>query len=205
VDQRAGKFIVLEGPDGSGKTTVMEALVAHLDEKGKPSLLVREPGGTLVGERIREVLLEPDTQLAVETELFLYMAARSELARRVIWPALADGMIVLSQRWLYSSIVYQGLAGGLGADLVEDMGHLATDDVEPDLVCVLMVEAETGLARVGAQPDRMEAKGLGFHRRVVEGYRQLAGRGGTFRAVDATRPLEQVVADVVKEVDRVLE
>jgi dTMP kinase len=132
------------------------------------------------------------------------MAARTELARRVIRPALGDCSVVLSERWLYSSIVYQGLAGGLGEKIVEEMGRLAVGDLEPDLVCVLLVDAETGLARIGGTLDRMEAKGVAYHRKVARGYRDLAARGGIFRAVDASRPLEEVVAEVIEEVDRVL-
>jgi dTMP kinase len=204
VAKAPGSFIVLEGPDGGGKTSVMEALVRHLDEREVTSVIVREPGGTLAGERVREILLEPGDELSPTAELFLYMAARTELAERVIRPALQDGSVVVSERWLYSSIVYQGLAGGLGEEVVRDMGRLAVGDLEPDLVCVLLVDAETGLARIGGALDRMEAKGVAYHRRVVEGYRELAGRGGIFRAVDAARPLDEVVVEVIEEVDRVL-
>ena len=204
MKKRPGVFIVLEGPDGGGKTSVMEALVGHLDGRGVSSVIVREPGGTVAGEKIREMLLDPDVELSAETELFLYMAARSELVRRVVRPALADGAVVLSERWLYSSVVYQGVAGRLGVETVEEISRLAVGDVAPDLVLVLTVDAETGLKRLGSALDRMESKGLAYHRKVAAAYRDLAARGGAFKAVDATRPIEEVVGRVIEEVDSVL-
>jgi dTMP kinase len=170
-----GRFIVLEGADGCGKSTQAERLVASLTALGTDVVHVREPGSTTVGEGVRALLLDRATgALSPRTETLLYLAARAQLVAEVIRPALQAGKTVVSERWTLSTEVYQGLAGDLGLEAVQRAAPLAEDGVQPNLVIVLDVGLGEGLARLTGEPDRMEAKGAAFHERVVEGYRRLA-------------------------------
>jgi dTMP kinase len=169
-----GAFIVLEGPDGAGKTTQARRLVEGLERRGLPSELVREPGGTPIGEKIRAILLDPANEpMDARTELLLYMASRAQLCREKIQPALERGRIVVADRFLASSVVYQGLVGGLGAEEVLATGLLATGGLKPDITVILDVDAERATARVAkrAPRDRLEQKDADYHRRVFAGYR----------------------------------
>jgi len=203
-----GVFIAIEGPDGSGKTTQARHLVERLSAEGRDVLAVREPGGTPAGERIREILLDPAVgELSAECETFLYMAARAELVRRVIRPALESGRVVISDRYLLSTVAYQGGAGALGAEAVRETGRLATGDLSPDRTVVIDVPARTGLARVKAAgaADRMEGKGLAYHEAVREAYLAEASRDASAVVVDGTRSEDEVAEAVWDEVLRVLE
>lgn len=172
-------FLVIEGLDGSGKSTQIRLLREWLASRTRePVLLVREPGGTALGESLRALLLATEEgPLTPETELFLFMAARADLCRRRLAPALARGEIVLADRFLWSSVVYQGYAGGLDPEEVLRIGRVAVGGLEPDLTIILDVPPETGEGRrSGVSPDRMEAKGLEFQARVRSGYLDLARR-----------------------------
>jgi len=210
-----GAFIVIEGPDGGGKTTHARELARALRAEGREVLLTREPGGTPLGERLRRLLLsvrrgerknEERTTLA---ELFLFMAARAELVETVIRPALDEGKIVVSDRFLPSSVVYQGVAGGLGAETVEEVGRLATGGLEPELTVILDLPAATGLARSrrgrgGA--DRIESRGAQYHEKVRRGFLRLARRCGSsgVLVVDTRRPEAEVRAAILARVRDVL-
>jgi dTMP kinase len=167
---------VFEGVDGSGKSTQARLLAGVLREsRGSDVLLVREPGGTLLGERVRDLVLSPEMgELAPETELFLFMAARSHLVRSRILPALAGGQTVISDRFLWSSAVYQGTAGGLDTEEILRMGELALHGVEVSRTFVIDLDPEVALRRV-REPDRMEKRGLEFQKRVRDGFLALAG------------------------------
>jgi len=199
-----GRFVVLEGPEGSGKTTQIETLAARLKAEGHPITLVREPGGTRIGEAIRKVLLDADHDgMTVGTELLLYMACRAQLVHEVIDPALAEGRIVLADRFLTSTIVYQGIAGGMGADGVRTLYRETCGETLPDLVVVLDVDAEAGLARLEETFDRMEQKPVAFHRRVREGYLSVAGNDrDRYVVVDASRSIDVVSEAIWREVTR---
>lgn len=169
-------FIVFEGVDGAGKSTQAELLARELGARSQPVELVREPGGTPLGEELREILLRPDRcAIAPEAELFLFMAARAQLVRERIQPALRQGRIVISDRFLWSSVVYQGARCSLSFDEILRMGRVATGGLIPDRTFVIDLEPEIALARV-EKPDRMEAGGIELQRRVREGFLALARR-----------------------------
>ncbi|HUU42199.1 MAG TPA: dTMP kinase [Planctomycetota bacterium] len=199
-----GKFIVLEGPEGSGKTTQIERLSARLVAEGLAPTVVREPGGTRIGEAVRIVLLDAgNSRMTVGTELLLYMACRAQLVHEVIDPALDAGRAVLADRFLTSTIVYQGIAGGMGSEGVKKLYRETCGETQPDLVVVLDVDAEAGLGRVTKEFDRMERKPLEFHRRVREGYLAVAGNDpDRYVVLDASRTVDEVAEAVWREVKR---
>lgn len=175
MTKKRGVFIVLEGADGCGKSTQATRLAKALGARGRRVLHVRDPGGTRLSEAVREILLDSRTgELSVAAETFLYVAARAQLVAETIRPALAAGKVVVCERWTLSTEVYQGVAGGFGADAVRDVARLACGDVRPDRVIVLDVAVGGGLARLSRAKDRMEKKSDAFHARVVRGYRRLA-------------------------------
>lgn len=205
-----GKFIVFEGIDGSGKTTQLKLLGDALKGRGLPVLHTREPGGTRIGETIREILLNPEYgELVPRAEAFLYAAARAQHVAQVIMPALAVGTIVLCDRFLDSSLAYQGFGRGLRVDLLERINEPATDGLVPDLTIVLDFCAEDGMERIsksGRDIDRIERETKGFHRKVGAGYLALAGRDpARYRVIDANRPAGQVHRDVMTALEGVFE
>ena len=197
-------FIVIEGPEGAGKSTQVALLAKRLASTSREVTLVREPGGTIIGEQIRQILLDRENGgMTVGTELLLYMAARSQLVHEVIAPALASGRAVLADRFLTSTIVYQGIAGGLDAAAIRRLYEEVCGEVHPVLVIVLDLPAEAGLARVKGERDRMEMKSLDFHRRVRQGYLDVAKDDPDRHAViDASRTVEQVAQAVRREVEK---
>ena len=199
-----GKFIVLEGPEGCGKTTQIGKLDARLTAAGHATTVVREPGGTRIGEAVREVLLDAkNVRMTVGTELLLYMACRAQLVTEVIKPALDEGRVVLADRFLTSTIVYQGLAGGMGAEEVKRLYQATCGETQPDLVIVLDVSAKLGLSRVTEAFDRIEQKPIEFHRKVRLGYLSVVDdepeRHGV---VDASQSIDAVSEAIWQEVTR---
>jgi dTMP kinase len=204
-----GPFLAFEGIEGCGKSTQIERLAAHLARLGRAHLVTREPGGTPLGDALREILLRPDhAALDGLTELFLLEAARRTHVREVITPARARGLVVISDRYADSSVAYQGAGRGLGVELVERLNALATGGVEPDLTVLLDLPAASGLARVAARArgeDRMEREAIEFHERVRRGYLELARRRGDRYAVfDAGGPVEEIFARVLARLEPIL-
>ncbi len=200
MSPRRGVFVVLEGADGCGKSTQAARLVQALRSRGRRAEHVRDPGGTRLSEAVRAILLDPKTgRLSVEAETFLYMAARAQLVAERIAPALAAGRVVVCERWTLSTEVYQGIAGGLGADAVRRVGRLASGGAAPDLTLVLDVAVGRGLARLERPKDRMEKKSAAFHARVVRGYRRLA-RGRADCVLVPAGAQDDVAARVLAEV-----
>jgi dTMP kinase len=194
-----GLFVTIEGIDRSGKTTQARRLV---DALGDDALLVREPGGTPAGERIRDLLKDPEADIGARTEALLFAAARAELVDAVIRPALEDGRVVVSDRYLDSSLAYQGHARGLGEDEVRRLNEWATGGLRPDLTVLLRIDPADAAARAGAG-DRFEDEGLDLQRRVADAYEQLAAAAPErWQAIDATRSEDRVHADVVALVER---
>ena len=194
-------FITLEGPDGSGKTTQAHLLAHWLQEEGHPVVLVREPGGTTIGERIREVLHDPaHTGMSPWTEVFLYCAARAQVVAEIIRPALAAGQTVLCDRYADSTLAYQGYGRGLDLDALRRVLYLATGGLTPDLTFCLDISPEEGLARRrtgGGEWNRLDRETVDFHRRVRAGYLELASlEPQRWIVVDAARPVDAVQADL---------
>jgi len=195
-------FISIEGIDGSGKTTQAKLLASDL---GDETVLVREPGGTTAGERIRELLKSPGLELDPLAELMLFCAARAELVAEVILPARKAGRDVVCDRFSDSSIAYQGVGRGLGTERVEEICDLATNGVWPDLTILLRIDPERAAGRIGRRTaDRFEGEGIELQRMVARGYDEVAGRyPERVRVVDADADRETVHAAVLAEVQGV--
>ena len=191
-----GIFITMEGPDGSGKSTQIALLKEYLEKEGYDVIITREPGGTKISENIREVILNPDyKEMSSVTEMLLYASARAQLIAEVIGPAIDSGKAVIRDRFVDSSLVYQGMARGLGVEKVYEINKAAIGDYMPDVTFMLDLPAETGIARKKDQKelDRMEQESLDFHRSVAEGYREMARRfPERIKTIDATLPIEEI-------------
>lgn len=173
-DLKKGVLITFEGPEGSGKSTQVRLLCSHLRRKGFKVLHLREPGGTAIGEKIRKVLLAPaNKQMDAICEMLLYQAARAQLVKEKILPALKQGKVVILDRFLDATICYQGYGARLDINLIRQIGRFATRSIQPDLTILLDIGAKEGLQRVRGY-DRIERKPLEFHRRVRRGYLQIA-------------------------------
>ena len=195
----AGLFVTFEGIDRSGKTTQARMLCEAL---GDEALAVREPGGTEVGERLRELLKDPRLTVASETEALMFAAARAELVAQVIRPALEHGKVVVSDRFLDSSLAYQGIARGLGVEDVEQINRFATGGLLPDLTFLLSIDPARAAERAG-QLDRFEDEGDALQRAVFDAYRELAAADPSrWRTVDADRPSHEVHEDVLDAVQQ---
>ena len=190
-----GLFIVFEGQDGAGKTTQIEALRDHLAACGREVVLTREPGGTLVAEKIRKILLDRENAgMDAACEAYLYAAARAEHVHRVIAPALARGAVVLCDRFLLSSIAYQGYGRRLGAETIEKLNELAMGNVKPDCTFYLSLDPALGLSRIekNRTQDRIEMEKADFHARVREGYLAAASNDKSVHLLDARLAPQEV-------------
>lgn len=202
----SGLFLVFEGTDGSGKTTQIEILKDYLEQRGHCVVVSKEPGGTSIGDQIRALLLDPDNRdLSGKAEALLYAADRAQHVEEVVEPALSEGAIVISDRYVDSSVAYQGIVRGVGADHVRAVNRWGTGGLLPDLVFLLDVDAEKGWSRSG-RADRIETEGADFQRQVQGAYRLLAERQASrFVVVDASRTSEAVAAEIRRKVDTLLE
>ena len=203
-----GIFITMEGPDGSGKSTQIALLKEYLEKEGYDVLITREPGGTAISEAIRKVILNKDFQeMSPVTEMLLYASARAQLIHEVVGPALEKGQAVISDRFVDSSLVYQGIARGLGVEKVYEVNLNAIGKYMPDVTFLLDLPAEVGIARKKGQKDldRMELESLEFHKSVAQGYRDMAARfPERIKSVDATRPVEEISDLIIREVSDIL-
>ena len=191
-----GPYIAFEGIEGAGKSTIAARVVARLVALGHRVTPVREPGGTPTGERIRRVLLDDDGVVAPWTEALLFAAARAQLARDVVGPARATGSWVVSDRSVYSSLAYQGGGRGLGVDLVRRVNTPGLGEQWPELVVLLRIEPDAGIARQ-EEPDRIGSESLAFQTAVSATFDTLAAdEPERFHVVDASRPIDDVLADV---------
>ncbi|MDM9650376.1 dTMP kinase [Pseudomonas wenzhouensis] len=195
-----GLFITLEGPEGAGKSTNREYLAERLREQGIDVLLTREPGGTPLAERIRELLLAPsDEPMAADTELLLVFAARAQHLQQVIRPALARGCVVLCDRFTDATYAYQGGGRGLSVERIAQLEQFVQGELRPDLTLIFDLPVEIGLARAAARGrlDRFEQEGRGFFEAVREAYLQRAAQAPQrYRVLDAGQSLAQVQADI---------
>lgn len=197
-----GRFIVFDGPDGSGKSTQFRRFIDMASDAGSAVCDVREPGGTAVGERIRDILLDPVHQdMTVRCEMLLYMASRAQLVQQRIMPALARGELVLADRFISSTLAYQGAAGGLPFDEIHAVGDAACAGLKPDLVVIFDVDEVTAATRLNPLLDRMERKGAEFHRLVRQGYlRQAHDDPSRYTVIDASRDADAVTASLLDAV-----
>jgi len=204
-----GKLISFEGSEGSGKSTQIARLARRFQKLGREVISVREPGGTEIGEQIRNIIVHNSKgdEMCAETELLLFAAARAQLVREVIAPALIKGTVVLSDRFLDSSTVYQGVARNLSMDPVNQINRFAVGTVLPDLTIVIDVPTEIGMARIRQRasdlPDRMERENIEFYEKVREGYLVLAkGIPDRFFVVDGTLSEDAVEKKIWAEIEK---
>ena len=198
-----GYFISFEGPDGAGKSTQIEFLRQYLEERGLEYVITREPGGTRISEKIRDLLLDKENgDITARTEALLYSASRAQLVEKVIQPAINDGKIVLCDRYFDSSIAYQGFGRDLGPKVAE-INKFAVNDLEPDLTFLLMIDPEDVAERLDPEGlDRLESEDMEFKKKVLEGFESVAEEYRfRVRVIDATLPKEEIRDKVIKEVE----
>ncbi|USG65881.1 dTMP kinase [Brevibacillus ruminantium] len=205
--RKTGRFITVEGADGAGKSTVVTRLYEALQNKGWDVLLTREPGGIEIAEKIREIILNPEhIKMDKRTEALLYAAARRQHLAEKVLPALEGGKLVLCDRFIDSSLAYQGYARGIGIDEVFAINQFAVENCMPDLTLYFDVRPEVGLARINATKDReinrLDLEALDFHEKVREGYRLVIERfADRFQIIDAEKPADEVFADALAQLE----
>lgn len=205
MSNKPGMLISFEGGEGGGKTTQVVRLRDRLIQAGKDVIALREPGGTVISEQIREIVLSSKhIGIAYTTEVLLFQAARAQIYREIVLPSLEVGKVVLMDRTRDSSVVYQGMVRKFGVDQIEELNKISTKDTYPDLTFLLDVDASTGLQRQAdaGGTNRMEMEGLDFHDQVRQAYLELAQKNdkGRWRIIDATASLETVEEQIWKEV-----
>lgn len=209
ADQHTGVFVVLEGGEGAGKSTQIAALARMLEREGREVVACREPGGTSVGERLREALFattDDEAPPTPETELLIFNAARAQLVRQVIRPALERGAIVLCDRFTGSTVAYQHYGRGLPRETVDAANAVATGDLRPDLVVLLQLDPSAGFERTGKGRDYLERAGLEFHQDVARGFlEQAAADPERWLVLDAGKPEMQITHAIVERLRGLLE
>ena len=202
-----GLFIVVEGPDGSGKTTQINLLEQYLKEAGYECLIAREPGGTVIGEEVRELILNPEyKEMSPVTEMLLYAASRAQLVHEVIGPALEAGRIVISDRFVDSSIVYQGIARNLGISTVAAVNAPGIGIYRPDGIFFIDLSEAEGIRRKKNQKklDRMEQESIDFHHLVSEGYRKVLAERPEVIKIDGGKDIDVIQKKIRNHVDELL-
>ena len=202
-----GLFIVMEGPDGSGKTTQINLLKEYLEEAGYECLITREPGGTVIGEEVRQLILNPEhKEMSPVTEMLLYAASRAQLVHEVIGPALEEGKIVISDRFVDSSIVYQGIARKLGISTVSAVNAPGIGIYRPDGIFFIDLSEAEGLRRKKEQKnlDRMEQEGIDIHHMLSEGYRKVHSGRPEVMKIDGGRSIDTIQKKIRNHVDELL-
>lgn len=206
-------FITFEGIEGSGKSTQMALLKEYLEKKGHSALSLREPGGTELGESVRSLLLTVrDEEISPVAELFLYEACRAQLVANVIRPALERGLIVLCDRFIDSTVAYQGHGRGIDVAHIKSMNETASGGLSPDITFFLDIEAEAGLVRAwsrlnksdeeGAKEDRFEREELAFHERVRSGFLEIAGREQRVELIDGRGEIHSIHKEICAIIDK---
>tara|TARA_Y100000310_G_C20439624_1_gene695435 strand:+ start:127 stop:753 length:627 start_codon:yes stop_codon:yes gene_type:complete len=188
-----GKFITFEGPEGGGKTTQIKRLLSRMAANGMDYLSLREPGGTQVGERIREILKDPGMKMTPEAELLLFQASRAELVHSVIRPALEAGQCVICDRFFHSTLAYQGYGRGMNIYVVKEAIDIAVGWTRPDSVLLLDVPYDVAMTRiVGRSADRFDGESKAFHKKVRDGFLALAEQESAFKVIDASQSEDEV-------------
>lgn len=209
-----GIFIALEGPDGSGKSTIANLIMSYLEELKIKGVLTREPGGTSISEEIRNILLSNNNNEMIDrTEALLYAASRAQHTEEKIVPLINDGYVVISDRYVFSSLAYQGVARGLGIEEVMNINKFAMGETYPDLILFFDISPETALSRkfVGREADRLENEGNDFHNKVYKGYYEVIDKYGDKNVVviDANKDIKEtfsqckkVISEIIKGVEQ---
>lgn len=195
-----GIFITIEGLDGSGKSTQIPYIKKLLEEKGYEVVLTREPGGTKIGEKIRQILLDNDCkEMSAVTEALLYAASRAQHVEELIIPALEEGKVVLCDRFADSSTAYQGMGRGLGPEAIININKFATRGLMPDITILLDIDPKIGLNRVKItkEADRLEQEKIDFHKRVYKGYKDLANMyPNRIKVIKADKTIEEISREI---------
>lgn len=207
MSEAKGFLITFEGGEGGGKTTQIVRLRDRLTKVGHDVVVLREPGGTVISEQIREVVLSSkNVGIAFTTEVLLFQAARAQIYREIVLPSLSAGKVVLMDRSRDSSVVYQGIVRGFGENLIEDLNNISTKNTYPDLTLLLDLPVETGLERrrESGKVDRLDMESTDFHRQVREGYLKIAHADKNKRwvTVDASKSLEEVEENIWQTVQK---
>ena len=198
-----GLFITFEGADGCGKTTQIELLDKYLREKGKKTLLTREPGAKGLGVKLREILLNYDGEVSPQCESFLFLADRAQHVDCIIKPALNEGTVVLCDRHTDSTVAYQGYGRGLDLNRINMLNEIATGGLKPDLTIVFDVDIETSMQRVGKEKDRMESAGVEFFNKVREGYLEIAKKEpNRVKVIYSSDTIENIHKQVVELIEK---
>jgi dTMP kinase len=197
-----GCFIVLDGPDGCGKSTQTAMLARYLKKQGVKTAVFRDPGSTAVGEKIRKILLDPKNHISDRAELLLYMASRAQLWQECIAPALKKKNCVLLDRWLSSTCAYQGFAGGLGIKKVIDIAEHSLERSWPDLTIIIDVDLQTAKKRIKRSFDRMERKTAAYHKKVRSGFLKLAGLRDDVIVLDAQADIKTVHKKIIQIIEK---
>ena len=197
-----GKFIVFEGLDFTGKSTQVKLLADRLGQTGYPVTTTREPGGTTLGEQVREIILSnKNTELLPLAELLLFVTCRAQLCTEVIVPALQERRVVVSSRYRLSSLAYQGYGRGIDVDLIRRLNEAATNGLQPDLTFLIDLPEEIALARKQGEGDRIEVENLTFYRRVREGYLELVQQDPRIVRIDGTLSVQEIAGEVARYLD----
>ena len=201
-----GKLLSIDGIDGCGKSTQISLLGKWLEQRGHEVVHVRDPGGTALGENLREILLHrKEIALGMRAEMLMYMASRAQMVEEVMVPALEKGQVVLADRFLLANVVYQGSAGGLPTDVIWSVGTVATGGIEPDFTAVLDLSPETANSRMGPERDRLESRGVEYMTRVREGFLKQSKRlGEKVQVFDATESVEDIHAKITERISKIL-
>ena len=201
-----GKFITFEGSEGSGKSTQSTLVFEYLKAKKLPVMLLREPGGVKISEKIRQILLdEKNKAMGDECETLLYMAARAQLVKEILKPALEEGKIILCDRFLDSTIAYQGWGNGVDVAAIENIGQFAVGQLKPDLTLLFDIDIKEGLSRTSLKKDRIELRSLQYHARVRQGYLDLAKKESERIKVISVDASKEIIFERVRTyIDKVL-
>ena len=204
---RKGLLIVIDGPDGCGKTTQIGLLKKRLESEGREILTTREPGGTIISEKIRDILLDNDNHnMSSQCEALLYAAARAQLISEIIIPALNEGKIIVCDRFIHSSLVYQGIGRNLGIDNIATINKFAVAELQPDLTILIDIDYEEGLRRKKNQKklDRLENAEDEFHRKVAEGYKYVHEMYSDVKILNGENTVENISDEIFRLVKKAL-
>lgn len=200
------RFITLEGAEGAGKSTQSAMIIDYFKSRKLPVMLLREPGGVKISEKIRAVLLDPaNKQMSDECETLLYMAARAQMVKEILLPAMQKGTHIICDRFLDSTVAYQGASNGVDPRIIEQIGSFATAGVKPDLTLLFDIDVKKGLSRTNTSKDRIEQRAVEYHQRVRAGYLEIAKREPKrVKVIKVDAPKEEIFARVLTYIDAIL-